>query len=253
MSFKRVVMNENFLLAFENFNSEFNNNDYSNVITNKKFTIRDTDFTYRIINHWANHGLFEEVRSEENKGWRKFSLVDVTWLKILTELRRFGLSLEKIRVGHNAFRAHGMPLEFGIFMCILKKAINLIIFSDGHIEMADKNAIIKRESIGHFDEQSYLVVSLNSCLARIFPKKDFKPKLNTFELSEKEILILNVIRSGNFQEICIHFKNGETDRFDNKTKHFNEIGKLSDILHQVSHEEFSMEKIDNKIIFIENI
>lgn len=254
MKSKRILLDENFIFALQGFISKKNNDTkYANIITNKKFTIKDTDSTYRIINHWSSLGLFDDSRSAENKGWRKFSIADMTWLKILMELRTFGLPLERIKTGYDSFLNRESMLEFGIFMCMLKKAIYLIVFSDGHIEMADKNAITRSESLGYFNEPSYIVISLNNCLTRIFPEKDFKPNLDTFELSKKEISILYEIRFGNYDEVSIHFKSGELDRIDMKTKHIQEIGKLTDILNKVSYGDFSIKRQNGKITYVEEI
>ncbi len=53
--------------------------------------------TYRQINHWEKKNLITPRRQTEERGWRKFSLVDVFCLAIITELRRYGASLSSIR------------------------------------------------------------------------------------------------------------------------------------------------------------
>ena len=41
----------------------------------KKFSVKDTNITYRVINHWMAEGLISDARTEE-KGWRKLSIFD---------------------------------------------------------------------------------------------------------------------------------------------------------------------------------
>jgi DNA-binding transcriptional MerR regulator len=52
--------------------------------------------TYRQINHWESKGLLTAARDTDSSGWRKFSLVDVVCLAIITELRSFGRDLPSI-------------------------------------------------------------------------------------------------------------------------------------------------------------
>jgi len=224
-----------------------------NFLTDKKFTIKDTDSTYRVINHWSSLGLFDDARPDDNKGWRKFSLVDMTWLRVLMELRAFGVALEKIKIGYQAIKEKAEIFEYGVALCMMRKGINLIVFSDGYMEVIPRGAITMSESIGYFKETAYLVISLNSCLERIIPNRDYSPKLDAFELSKKEISVLSVIRSGAYDEIVIQMKNGDLERIDTKIKHVGEIGKLAEILNKVSHGEFQIKKQDGKIVFVEAV
>lgn len=136
---------------------------------------------------------------------------------------------------------------------MLRKGINLIVFSDGYIEVVPRGAVTYSESTEYFNEMSYLVISLNACLNRFFPNKNFSPNLDTFELSDKEIAILAELRSGDFDEINIHMINGDIHRFDTKTKHMGEIEKIADILNNVSYGEFTIKKVNGKISFIESV
>lgn len=233
---------------------------FANFLTEKKFTIKDAGLTYRIINNWSNLGLFDDGRIEEEKGWRKLNAVDLIWLRILVELRKFGFPLEKMKKGYETLffpENVGSPsknkklLEFGISLCLMRKAIYLIAFSDGCIELATQDNINTSEAIGLLRETSYLVINLNNCLSQLFPKINFQPQLNTFELTDKEVSILSMLRDGDCNEIVVHMKNGDIDRIDTKTKHVGEIGKLADILNKVSHGNFIIKKQDGKIVCVE--
>lgn len=251
----RVLVDDAFLSAIGHYLKDKDKGvEYINLLTKKRFTIKDTDITYRVINHWSSLGLLDDARSGDGNGWRKFSVVDMTWLRILMELRKFGVPLEKIKVGHSSLKKNGNQiLERGIVLCMLRKGINLIIFSDGVIEVVPKDAVSTSESIGYFNEPSYLVVNLNNCLKQVFPDKDFSPKLDTFEISDKEIMVLAEMRSGEFDEVSVQMTNGDINRIDTKINHVGEIGKLSDILNKVSHGNFTIKKAGGKISFIESV
>lgn len=250
----RIYIGDGFLIAIGGYlQDKKEGKKYTNVLTEKKFTIKDTDTTYRVINHWSKLGLFDDDRPDDNKGWRKFSIVDLTWLQILNELRSFGMSLDKIKTGYAEIKETCDILECGISLCFLKKGINVIIFSDGHIEVVPREAVTSSESIGYLKEASYLVISLNNCLNRLFPSKNFSPTLQTFELSEKEVSLLAELRFSGCDEISVHMRDGTIHRIDTKSKDVGEIGKLSDILNAIKDGDFTVKKQDGKILYVEKI
>lgn len=248
----RIYIGDGFLIAIGTYlQDKEEGKKYTNILTEKKFTIKDTDTTYRVINHWSKLGLFDDDRPDDNKGWRKFSIVDLAWLQILNELRSFGLSLDKIKAGYAEIKETWEIFECGISLCFLKKAINVIVFSDGHMEVVPREAVAGSESIGYLKEKSYLVISLNNCLSNLFPDKNFSPTLKTFELSEKEISLLAELRFSGCDEISVHMRNGTIHRIDTKSKDVGEIGKLSDILNAIKDGDFTVKKQDGKILYVE--
>lgn len=186
-------------------------------LTEKRFTIKNVDTTYRLINHWSTHGLFEDTRAEK-KGWRKFSLVDMVWLKILIDLRTFGLPLDKIKVSFKSLQEKMTLFEFAITSSMLGKGMNIVVFSDGELEIGSRNSIARSESLNYLNQSAYLVVSLNRCLSHIFPSKDFTPCLDSVELSEKEISTLYEFRVGNPKKVSACFKKGVMDSLEVTTK-----------------------------------
>lgn len=223
----------------------------ANVITEKKYTIAATDASYRVVNHWSNVGLFEDDRLDK-KGWRKFSAVDIVWVTILSKLREFGLSLDKLKNSYKTLmKDEEKLLEFCIFLVLMRRAMYLIVFPDGVIEVATKGALAYSESTGSLDDPSYIVINLNNCMQRTFPEKDFKPEIDLPQLTEKEEIILSELRYGNYNEISIHLQNGQVDSLDLKRKHIGEIGKLSDMISKVSHGDFKIKKMKGKIVFVE--
>ncbi|HBD7428747.1 TPA: hypothetical protein KKX68_001506 [Legionella pneumophila] len=217
----------------------------------KQFTLKDIDSTYRIINHWSKLGLFDDSRAD-NKEWRKFSLVDMVWLKVLMELRSFGLSLEKMKRSYEAIKKHIAIFEYGILSCIMRKSINLIVFLDGHAQIVSGNMILRNESISYFKETSYLVININRCLNRIFPTRNFSPNLNSFELSTNEMLLLGELRLESHDEITIKKKNDDIERINtNNIIKGNDVGVLADVINKVENGEIRIVKSKNKIAFVE--
>jgi|GEM_PF-880447 len=70
--------------------------DLYDPITEQRLTVRDTGINYRVINHWDNKGLIRFGRKSK-EGNRKFSFVDFIWIKVVNELRSFGVQLPVIK------------------------------------------------------------------------------------------------------------------------------------------------------------
>ena len=66
------------------------------IITKNILTVKDTGIRYRVINHWDEKGLLRFSRKVE-EGNRKFSLVDFVWIKVVDELREFGLKIPEVK------------------------------------------------------------------------------------------------------------------------------------------------------------
>jgi DNA-binding transcriptional MerR regulator len=66
------------------------------LLTDKHFTVKDTEINYRMVNHWDKMGLIRFGRASK-EGNRKFSFVDFIWIKVVDELRNFGVKLPFIK------------------------------------------------------------------------------------------------------------------------------------------------------------
>lgn len=69
--------------------------ELNELIHDKQFILGDTGLTPRLLNHYAGLGLF--VGEKEGKRHRRrFSFVELVWIRIIIDLREFGLSLDAI-------------------------------------------------------------------------------------------------------------------------------------------------------------
>jgi DNA-binding transcriptional MerR regulator len=73
-----------------------NIDDLYDVLSQEKLSVRDTGISARVLSHWNDKGMirFSREHAESN---RKFSFVDFIWLKVVTELRSFGVQLSVIK------------------------------------------------------------------------------------------------------------------------------------------------------------
>lgn len=71
--------------------------EFYEVMNQPKFLVKDTGISYRNINHWDSMGLIRCSRREDGAGDRKFSFMDLFWVKIVEELRAFGVPVPFIK------------------------------------------------------------------------------------------------------------------------------------------------------------
>ncbi len=70
--------------------------DLYELINEKRLTVKDTGINYRMINHWDTMGIIRFGRNHK-EGNRKFSFADYIWIKVVNELRSFGVKLPIIK------------------------------------------------------------------------------------------------------------------------------------------------------------
>ena len=60
----------------------------------KPFSLEDTGITHRELIHWDEKGLLF-AKSDINK-WRRFNLVELTWIRIISNLRKLNVGLKTL-------------------------------------------------------------------------------------------------------------------------------------------------------------
>jgi hypothetical protein len=127
----------------------------------KKFTLKDFNFSPRVANHWIEKGL---IANDHQAGKKiKLSLSEAFWLKLVDQLRSFNVSLESIkRIKSDFFdRSHN------VFEGFTKQQIT---------EQLMQLKLVNPQNLTFFDLDQYLLE-----LSKI--------QLNDFELMIQSILI----------------------------------------------------------------
>lgn len=65
-------------------------------IMSPQFTISDAQVEHRTILHWEKEGLIESDKSE-NGGWRRYSFSAYVWLRLIKEMRGFGVPIAVLK------------------------------------------------------------------------------------------------------------------------------------------------------------
>jgi len=82
--------------AFSNLQSLSDYTRLFSALNKPGIPLKDTGVSSRILSHWKEKGILSS-RIIIHKGWNKFGFGDYIWIKIVQELRAFGLPLKTIK------------------------------------------------------------------------------------------------------------------------------------------------------------
>jgi hypothetical protein len=179
--------------------------------------------------------------------------MDQIWIRLIVELRSFGISLDNIKTIYNQLRKNDIDyipsvyprLEFYIHYFInYKTPIKLIILKDYKVFICTKEELEGAEKEDLLD--SYISINLHKLIQLVLKKSFYKPNYKEeIVLSDKERILLVHIRNGNYKSINIVFKDG-TMKLLEKRMNNNET-EIHKILKKQKYSEIIM-KTENGIV-----
>jgi DNA-binding transcriptional MerR regulator len=206
--------NEAFDIGFYQYFKNINSNRISSILNDTDRKITFETISYRQLNSWGQQGLLNGNR--EGREWRRFSIIDALWVKIIYELRIFGMSWEQIKVAKESLGFESkkcgvaMPLlEFYTAFAIgSKMPVLLLIFKDGvTVTCSETQYKVAKEIVGI---ANHIQISLNEFLQRMFPEMDLKPSEKAeLPIDVDEMELLAFLRMGKFEKVEIFYHGGK--------------------------------------------
>ena len=184
--------------------------------------------------------------------WRKFSVMDAIWLKIIHELRNFGMSWNQIKVTKESLEFQSkkcgvsMPLlEFYTAFAIANKMpVMILVFNDGVAIPANYTQYkVSRDFLGL---DNHIQLSLNNIIQGFFPDVDLKPNQKIeipVDLDEMELLAF--IRLNLFEKVEIKLKSGKMTILEG-TERLSLSDKLTDIVRQHDYQKIEFDVAGGK-------
>lgn len=86
-----------FLKKYNDFVKRYEDLLYRPIFTVKKSKLIIKGLTYRKVNAWDSKDLLSSFREKKDTGWRKFSIIDTAKLNIISDLRKKGFPIERIK------------------------------------------------------------------------------------------------------------------------------------------------------------
>ncbi len=208
------------------------------------------DITYRKIGLWCNDELVSDSREDNDAGWRKFSYIDIIKLLLITDLRKFNMPIDDIKVvinkvSHTTFTQLVKPttirvLELEYFylkaqsgnriaLLIDFKKEPIVVFGTEAKTMVDYQAIQQADSpllILPFFSYVQKIASLSNQTISVNEKTSMSDVVlkRFYAPSSQEQKIVDLIRNKGYEEIVIKRSN---DEILLKAKH-RESGKFTD-------------------------
>lgn len=216
MTFTIPFGGDDFLIAFHQYFSSEKTQLLSKKLNTAIYTPPD-ECTSRNLNHWEKQGILTDCRPS-GKGWRKYSAIEIVWVKIVLELREFNFPLEKLITlrnsltypGDKKFAVSQMPiLEVYVAQSLIKfRPIYLLVSPEGQGIIGFKNQIEDSKEFNFIG--THVNINLATIIKSVFPKADLKFSFKMdWELSEEEEELVSMLRQGTFDKIEVKTKEGK--------------------------------------------
>lgn len=229
-------------------------------LTERKYTAKNIQSTYRVLNHWATQGIIDAAQPEAN-GWRKFSIVDIIWLDTITELRKYGMPIEKLKEYYKSFYKDSMDskkslprFEFCVFLAWAGNPVFIVVYENGLATTVGAHDTLETLwKLGEFiDKRSYVMINLNNIANKYLKSKD-QPRFPVIsDLTSKENAILDLIRKGDYKEVKIVFKDKEPLLFEGK-EILRSDSKIGDVLKDQKYQTIELITEESKIVKFERV
>ncbi|MEO6406519.1 MAG: MerR family transcriptional regulator [Ferruginibacter sp.] len=243
--------NEAFDSGFYSYFKNLKDNKISQLLNSKERKVTFETISYRQLNSWEQQGLLNGNR--EGREWRRFSVMDALWVKIIDELRTFGMSWERIKVAKESLSYESkkcgveMPLlEFYTAFAIgCKMTVLLLIFKDGiAVPCSATQYKVAKEIVGI---TNHIQISLNDLLQEMFPEVDLRPNQKVempIDIDEMEILAF--LRVGDFEKVEIKYKGGKIDLIEGTEREITQ--RVHDVINEKCYEEIKIRKRDDGVV-----
>jgi DNA-binding transcriptional MerR regulator len=217
----------------------------SAILNSKDRKVTFKDITYKMLTDWEKAGLLDNNR--DGNEWRRFSIMDAIWLKIILELRSFGMSWKQIKITKESLEFQSkkcgvaMPLlEFYTAFAIGNRMpVLLLVFQDGIAIPANYTQYkVSRDFLGL---DNHIQLSLNNIIQGFFPDVDLKPTQKIeipVDLDEMELLAF--IRLNIFEKVEIKLKSGKINILEG-TERLAVSEKLAEIVRQHDYQKIEFD------------
>lgn len=261
--FSRIYRTDSWLMSL----SDFSDDDAGilakvrEFFTEERFSVKDVQLSYRLVNTWSKAGILKDRREHDGE-WRRLTFVDLVWITIVAELRKFGVSIEQLQKSYDTayfcMGNKGKPwdlLPFGIAQCLQRREQNIVVFNDGWLEIATSKELEFTEQL-YGNLGGYIKINLNGIVRKRFPKfpSEIQASFSSASsLTPKEQAVVDALRDGNLVNLNIHFKDGEVTRLDKITRNGDDAEAIKGIIEKIEYGSLLVQVQDGKIVLAERL
>lgn len=185
----------------------------------RKYTIAQVGLSYRLMNYWDEQGILPGPPRESAGGWRKFTFIELVWLRVALRLRDFGVSMQSIAEVKACIMEWNKKTEvYSLFEYYFYKALvndsdRLVVYLPHMAAGLASTPELEETKRMFTGEQDMLLISLKS-VARSMGL-DPAPSKPLIYVSEAETHVLSAVRHGATTEIRIDVEGGQVKGFEN--------------------------------------
>ena len=208
-----LYRNEAFDSGFYQYFKTLNKNKISQILNDKERNLKFDTVSYRELNSWEKAGLLTVQR--EGREWRRFSIIDAIWVKLIKELREFGVTWKQLKVTKESLEFESekcgvaMPmLEFyTAFVIAQKMPVVILVFKDGiAIPVSLTQYSVAKQTVGM---ANHVQISLNDLIQGMVPDLDLQPVHKPeMPLYFDEVELLAFLRLEEFEKVEIFYNSG---------------------------------------------
>lgn len=247
----KAFRNDAFDSGLEQYFKDIRSNKISKVLNDSNRKVKLATVTYRQVNSWEEQGLLTIEREERE--WRKFSIIEAVWLKIISELRDFGFPIEKIKVTKESLsyqaKKYGVQMPFLEFFTAFaignKMPVLVLVFKDGAaIPVNFTQYRVTKEVIG---VENHIQINLNDMLQSFFPNVDLRPSYELqMPVSLEEMELLAFMRVKEFEKVEIRYQDGRMDTIEGLER-MNAASRVNEILQEQNYSRIELIQEDGKV------
>lgn len=220
-------------------------------------TRKKVEQSARVLNNWAQQGLIDPP--DEGKK-RTYNKLEGVWIDLVTQLREFGLGLDKIKAirielfgKKNNDNSKFSPIKYAILYSLMIEPYIVMVYADGTINMMPKSKYI--EYLGdEFILPLHLSINMLVTSQKEFPQNNFTELVNDGDitlLTEKELELLYYLRTGDYDEIKVRMDKGDTYLIEGSKK-LNADTKVVDIINNYAYQDIEIKVRDGKTVLIKS-
>ena len=215
---------------------------------------KNTEQPKRVLSYWVKRGIIKPTQRTKESGWFYFDRIESFWIDIVCQLREFGMDLDKIALVRKALFheevLHFRMIDFCLMYSILRQPYLMIIFADGKTGFMTAKQYGKEIAIKSLTP--HLVFNFYTFAKEIFPNNQFAWGLKnpeSAELTVAEMKILYYLRTGDYQEIKIRMRDGETYLIEAKRK-VDLPPKIVDVIRDAKYQDIEIKVENGRIVNI---
>lgn len=283
----QIIRSDNFGVLFAEYFGSEAGKSLSESFNEKRPRFRESTPNYRVVSHWHKVGVLEDQRPD-GKGWRRYSVIDMVWIRIVMSLRKFGVSLENIlkikesldgkadtsvweregdilkkkydpkdRISFSehpalenaAFITKWNLLEFFVATVFAtRRSAFFVVFEDFTCDIAEQGDINESRKVGAFLDA--IQISLNGILQWIYVGRDLSQRVDPPLLSEAEFELLATLRSEEIEKITILTKDGNIDLIE-KQYTIAADTRIGQLIAEGGYQRISLELQNGRVVAIE--